>query len=82
MDESKDFCWHRVIGSPMMRDFHTISKLTVLQMLIEKKAVLLSVCGMCATTTVHRTPGSYSHSNVMPENLLVQKSTVAISTPL
>ena len=29
----------------MLRDFNNISKLTVLQTQIEKKAVLLSVCG-------------------------------------
>ena len=29
----------------MLRDFHTISKLTLLQTQIEKKAVLLLVCG-------------------------------------
>ena len=46
MDKLKSSCWHRVIGSPILRDFHTILKLTVLQMQTEKKAVLISVCGM------------------------------------
>ena len=32
MDELESFCWHRVIRSPMLRDLHTILKLTVLQM--------------------------------------------------
>ena len=45
MNESKGFCRHRMIGSPMLRDFHTVSKLTGLQTQIEKKAVRLSVCG-------------------------------------
>ena len=44
MDESKSFCWHRVIGSLTLRDFYTILKLTILETRIEK-AVLLSVCG-------------------------------------
>ena len=36
MDESKSFCQHRVTGLLMLRDFYTISKLTVLQTQIEK----------------------------------------------
>ena len=36
MDESKSFYQYRVIGSPMLRDFITISKLTVLETQIEK----------------------------------------------
>ena len=44
MDESKSFCWQRVIESLMLRDFHTISKLTVLQIQIEKRQCL--VCGI------------------------------------
>ena len=43
MEESKSFCQHRVIGSPMLRDFHTILKLTVLQMQIEKSSAALSM---------------------------------------
>ena len=37
MNELMSFCWHKVIGSLMLRDFHTISKLIVLQTQIEKK---------------------------------------------
>ena len=37
MDEWKSFCQHSVIGSPMLRDYHAVSKLTVLQTQIEKK---------------------------------------------